>query len=41
MGEIAVVMTTGLAILALIRIRVGRKSDRTPVQTPNPMEVTP
>ncbi|MEF2073185.1 putative monovalent cation/H+ antiporter subunit A [Consotaella aegiceratis] len=37
MGEIAVVMTTGLAILALIRIRVGRKARR----EPDPTEVTP
>ena len=37
MGEIAVVMTTGLAILALIRIRVGRRGNR----NPGPREVTP
>ncbi|MCW4113650.1 putative monovalent cation/H+ antiporter subunit A [Aurantimonas sp. MSK8Z-1] len=30
MGEIAVVMTTGLAILALIRIRVGRRGEPHP-----------
>ncbi|MBO0903288.1 putative monovalent cation/H+ antiporter subunit A [Jiella sonneratiae] len=37
MGEIAVVMTTGLAILALIRIRVGRKG----TAEPDPTETTP
>ncbi|TFF25650.1 putative monovalent cation/H+ antiporter subunit A [Jiella endophytica] len=37
MGEIAVVMTTGLAVLALIRIRVGRR-DRAPA---DPTETTP
>ena len=36
MGEIAVVMTTGLAILALIRIRVGRRQNRTPDPTHTP-----
>ena len=37
MGEIAVVMTTGLAVLALIRIRVGRRGER----TIDPLEKTP
>ncbi|NDW03760.1 putative monovalent cation/H+ antiporter subunit A [Jiella pacifica] len=37
MGELAVVMAAGLAILALIRIRAGGKTD---VQ-PDPMETTP
>ena len=37
MGEIAVVMTAGLAILALIRVRVGRKGER----YPDPTEQTP
>ncbi|MCB8837836.1 putative monovalent cation/H+ antiporter subunit A [Aurantimonas sp. VKM B-3413] len=37
MGEIAVVMTTGLAILALIRIRVGRRG----AAQPDPTETTP
>ncbi|MBP0617243.1 putative monovalent cation/H+ antiporter subunit A [Jiella mangrovi] len=37
MGEIAVVMTTGLAVLALIRIRVGRRAKA----QPDPMETTP
>ncbi|MER0238749.1 putative monovalent cation/H+ antiporter subunit A [Fulvimarina sp. MAC8] len=37
MGEIAVVMTAGLAVLALIRIRVGRYGKR----TVDPMEATP
>ena len=37
LGEIAVVMTTGLAILALIRVRVGRNA-RTAA---DPTETTP
>ncbi|MEX6504896.1 putative monovalent cation/H+ antiporter subunit A [Jiella sp. M17.18] len=37
MGEIAVVMTTGLAVLALIRIRVGRRTRA----LPDPSERTP
>lgn len=37
MGEIGVVMVTGLAILALIRLRVGR----TGIRHPDPMEKTP
>ncbi|WP_039871584.1 hydrogen gas-evolving membrane-bound hydrogenase subunit E, partial [Photobacterium angustum] len=37
MGEIAVVMTTGLGVLALIRVRVKRRNPR----PADPMEVTP
>ncbi|SJZ80827.1 putative monovalent cation/H+ antiporter subunit A [Consotaella salsifontis] len=37
MGEIGVVMVTGLAILALIRIRVGRRAPA----MPDPTETTP
>jgi multicomponent Na+:H+ antiporter subunit A len=37
MGEIAVVMVTGLAVLALIRIRVERRGTR----YPDPLEKTP
>ncbi|MEN3792868.1 putative monovalent cation/H+ antiporter subunit A [Fulvimarina sp. MAC3] len=37
MGEIGVVMVTGLAVLALIRIRVGRIGKR----QPDPLEQTP
>jgi len=33
LGEIAVVMVAGLAILALVRIRVGRKPDETEART--------